>query len=129
MIKTFLSKSFGGLSKEYFLRQLMFALIMYSLYIYYAIFSSSGSRHGDWVTILFMTVSTLLYPYSRFVYETVVNTIIGDNNFQVGGIIFLFCKIATMLMCWIYALLVAPVCLLFLFGYHSIKERRKLVDE
>ena len=66
-----------------------------------------------------MGVSTFLYPYSRFVYESVVGFLMGENVFYFNAFVMLFAKLFTMLMCWSFAIVVAPIGLAYLYFHHS----------
>lgn len=72
--------------------------------------------------MLFVVVSTLLYPYSRFVYESIIGFVMGGNVFFVNAIFMLFTKFVTMAMCWGLAIFVAPVGLAYLYYHHSKAE-------
>lgn len=72
--------------------------------------------------LLFTVFSTLLYPYSRFVYESIVRFIMGENVFFVNAIFMLITKFITMLMCWGVAIFVAPIGLAYLYYHHSKAE-------
>lgn len=71
---------------------------------------------------LFFLVSTLLYPYSRFVYESIAGFIMGKNVFFVNAIVMMMAKIFTMVMCWAAAIIIAPIGLLYLYIHHSKNE-------
>lgn len=64
---------------------------------------------------LFTVLNTLLYPYSRFVYEKILGFIIGDNVFYGNAIIVLLFKLFTMWLCWFFAFVVAPAGLIYLY--------------
>jgi F0F1-type ATP synthase assembly protein I len=81
--------------------------------------TSRGGQALHLPFVLMMVVNTLLYPYSRFVYESVVNFIMGENVFFVNAILLLAVKIASMLFCWLCAIFVAPVGLAYLYYHHS----------
>ncbi|WP_256857306.1 hypothetical protein [Xanthomonas axonopodis] len=66
-----------------------------------------------------LAVNTLLYPYSRFVYESIVGYIMGGNVFFVNAILMLFVKLMTMAICWSFAIFIAPIGLLYLYVHHS----------
>lgn len=112
-----LAKSFGGLSRQYYFRQLFFAILMGAFFI------SVGFRQRDGgVAVgatLIVIVNTILYPYSRFVYESIVEFIIGNNTFFVNAIFMLLVKMVTMLACYMLAVFIAPVGLLYLYFYHG----------
>jgi hypothetical protein len=111
-----IQKTFGGLSGRYYFRQLFFSLIIAAFFVF--IYTQGG--HSIPVrSLFFIIVSTLLYPYSRFVYESVAGFIMGDNVFFVNGFLLLAAKFITMIICWTCALFVAPVGLIYFYFHHS----------
>lgn len=66
-----------------------------------------------------LVVNTLLYPYSRFVYESIMDFIVGDNLFVINAVLMLITKFLTMLLCWSFAVFIAPVGLVYLYFHHS----------
>ena len=111
-----LAKTFGGLTTQYYFRQLAFGLV-FPAFIYFM--TSKGANPLQINMIIFMGVSTFLYPYSRFVYESIVNFIMGNNVFFVNALFMLFVKLMTMLLCWSFALFIAPIGLAYLYHHHS----------
>lgn len=72
------------------------------------------------IGMLFFTIaSTLLYPYSRFVYESIIGFVMGENVFFVNAILMLITKFFTMTMCWVFAIFVAPIGFAYLYYHHS----------
>ena len=109
-------KTLGGLSRQYYLRQFFFGLLISG----FVIFMLSHSPHPLPVkTIILLIINSLLYPYSRFVYESIVNFIMGDSVFIVNAVLMLFIKLMTMAICWCAAILIAPVGLAYLYYHHS----------
>jgi hypothetical protein len=111
-----LARSFGGLAPRYYIRQLLFGL-------FFPVFLLL--MHGKGVFALpvqvevFIAVNTLLYPYSRFVYESVAGYIVGDNVFVFPATMFGTVKIFTMLFCWVFAIVVAPIGLVWLYFHNG----------
>ena len=70
--------------------------------------------------IAFMVISTLLYPYSRFVYESVAGYLMGRNIFFLNAFVLLFVKFIAMMLCWVLAIFMAPIGLAYLYFHHSI---------
>ena len=101
-----LAKTFNDLSASYYLRQficgLTFPLLMFLM-------TSSGKYPLQLGIVALMMVNTLLYPYSRFVYESVIDFIVGQNEFFVNAALMLVVKLMTMLVCWSCAMIVAPI--------------------
>lgn len=113
-----IAKTFGGLSRQYYIRQFLFGLIFPALMVF--ALGRDGNPHPlSFGSYIFFAVCTLLYPYSRFVYESVVGYILGQNVFYVNAFFMLFVKAMTMALCWAMAILIAPVGLLYLYFHHS----------
>lgn len=111
-----LQKTFGGLSLQYFIRQFLFGLIWPAM----AIFLQSHAQTPWHANLVFgLVVNTLLYPYSRFLYESVVCYIVGNNIFLVPVLLSLSVKFLTMALCWCCAIFMAPIGLIYLYLYHS----------
>jgi hypothetical protein len=117
-----LAKTFGGLSRAYYIRQLMFCAIFPAFFVFVAI-SSGGPM--PFVLGLFLAVSTLLYPYSRFVYDRIVDFVIGENVFLVSIPLVILVTCFTMALCWFFAIFVAPIGLAYLFFLHTGAERQQ----
>lgn len=111
-----IAKTFGGLSREYYFRQFVFGLIFPAFVVYMSMESGRAPQAG---VIAVFIVNTLLYPYSRFVYESIMGFIFGKNEFYVNAILMLFVKFMTMAMCWSFAIFIAPLGLAYLYYYHS----------
>lgn len=117
-----LSRTLGGLSPQYYFRQLFFAVLVATAIFWLA---HNSSQTFPWNFLLFALVSTLLYPYSRFVFESVVGFIQGDNVIFGSLPFMLVVKSATIVFCWLFALFVAPIGLLYLYYRHSRKEAQQ----
>ena len=111
-------KTFGGLSKAYYFRQLFFAMLIFVFYTAVILHVQVGLSAKVW-SILFFTLSTLLYPYSRFVYESIVNFIIGDNRLYLNANVVFGTKLVTVLLCWAFAIFISPIGLTYLYFHHS----------
>lgn len=113
-------KTLGGLSIEYYFRQFFFGLTI-AAFIFFM--STQSGRSMSMGMLFFTIVSTLLYPYSRFVYESLVGFVMGENVFFVNAFFMLVTKFFTMAVCWVFAIFVAPIGLAYLYFYHSKAER------
>lgn len=111
-----LAKTFGGLSAPYYLRHFIFGLA-FPIFVFMMLSQSSRPIHMP--LVLMMVLNTMLYPYSRFVYESIVNFIVGENVFFVGAVLALVVKAMTMAFCWVGAIFVAPLGLAYLYFHHS----------
>lgn len=117
---SFLSKTFGGLSRAYYLRQLFFGSLILALFVSIAL-KSQNTQYG---MIAVAVGLTLLYPYSRFVYERVIGFVVGENVFFGNALFMLTVKVFTMMLCWGFAYVIAPVGLIYLYVYHSRQVAR-----
>mgnify|MGYP001086015253 FL=1 len=116
-----IAKTFGGLSARYYVRQFLFGLIFPALILFVLTRGSQPHASAFGAYALF-AVNTLLYPYSRFVYESIIGYIMGSNVFFVNAILMLFVKLITMAICWSFAIFIAPFGLLYLYIHHSRKS-------
>ncbi|RCL26976.1 hypothetical protein C6A77_10615 [Pseudomonas sp. AFG_SD02_1510_Pfu_092] len=117
-MRRIISMTFGGLTPSYYLRQLFFGSLFAALILGFAANSTAGLT-GKPGLLLMAVVSTLLYPYSRFVYESVVGFIMGNNVFFVNALFMLSVKVFTMALCWSFAIFIAPAGLAYLYWHHS----------
>jgi hypothetical protein len=106
----YVKKSFRGLSREYYLRQLFFSSLILVVFLYALI--GSDRIHYDFM--MFSVINTLLYPYARFVYESCVRFILGENIIILPLRLHLIGKLFTILMCWWCAPFISPVGLVYL---------------
>jgi hypothetical protein len=106
--------TFGGLTRQYYLRQLFFGCIIAAVMYWMKTIASPASPS----LLVWMAINTLLYPYARFVWESIVGFIFGANVFIVPAIILLFAKLVTMFLCWQLAILIAPIGLGYLYWHH-----------
>lgn len=106
------ARSFGGLSRACYFRHFVFGLIFAGFIIF---LMSRGPNTPSLSAFLFVALSTSLYPYSRYVYESLIAFVFGDNRFSVNAILFLIVKVITIAFCWGSAIFVAPLGLIFLY--------------
>lgn len=111
-MQSFFAKTFGGLSGPVYLRHFLFGAVISALLIS---FSLTGNHKANYGFIVFALINTVLYPYARFVYESVVSYIVGNNQFFWSTGLFLYAKYLTIAMCWAFSIFVAPVGLIYLF--------------
>jgi len=115
-MQSFLSKTICGLTASYYLRQLFFGVLVAAFFIFMKSRAPSGI---DFANVALSIASALLYPYSRFVYESIVGFVLGTNVFYVNAGLMLGVKFITMFICWFLAVFIAPLGLLYLYWYHS----------
>jgi hypothetical protein len=120
MLYSLLSKTFGGLSRPYYFRQLFFGLLFAC--IFFSIGYSSGV--GLQPKMLAIAIAgAVLYPYSRFVYDSILEFFMGDNVIELPLMFALMKTVFGIGLCFLFAPFIAPVGLLFLLYHHSKEER------
>lgn len=117
-----LKKTIGGLSPRYYFRQLFFSVILCGIFLYPLTHELEQLPFG---IMILLAINTFLYPYSRFSYQGVVSFIIGDNVFFGNAGAMLLAKLFTMLMCWAFAIFIAPIGLVYLYFHHSKVDHQK----
>ena len=114
-----IQKTFGGLTPSYYFRQLAFGSLFLALNLWMMARYGHGQTTKMVVSSIFFIVTTALYPYSRFVYESIVGFIVGRNTFFVNVFFMMFVKLMTMALCWAGAIFIAPIGLAYLYYHHS----------
>lgn len=124
-MSNFIQKTFGGLSLNYYVRQFLFALL---ISVFIGFISLKHPRTGELNIhfLVFILINQFLYPYARFVYESIIDYILGNNVFFVNAILSLIVKLFTMLLCYCFAIFIAPIGLIYLYFYHSKREKQEL---
>jgi hypothetical protein len=119
-----LQKTFGGLSKRYYVREFIFGLMFPAIIILVPFFVLSSTNTPPLSMVIIAIINTIMYPYARFVYQSVMGFIMGGNVFAVNAILFLGVKLATMALCWAMAIFIAPIGLAYLYYHHSKNEKQ-----
>ncbi|WP_060825641.1 hypothetical protein [Sulfurospirillum cavolei] len=115
-MQDFINKTFKGLNTAYYVRHFIFGIVIAIVFVSAL---SNGFKHFSFGFIFSAVLNTFLYPYARFVYESVVGYIFGNNVFFVNMILLLTLKIISMMICWTLAIFIAPLGLGYLYFYHS----------
>src|SRR5690606_9591181 len=116
MMQEIIKKTFGGLSVQYYICQLFFGALFAALIIYVVI---NGGKPVIVSISALLAIDTFLYSLSRFVSESVVGFIRGNDVFFVSAVFMIVAKVCTMLLCWSFAIFVAPIGLAYLSYRHS----------
>ncbi|MDD0910203.1 hypothetical protein LZ757_12080 (plasmid) [Xylella fastidiosa subsp. morus] len=111
-----IQKTFGGLSKPCYFRHFFFGLIFVAIFVFISLKNPNSFSISS---AMLFAVNAFLYPYSRFVYEKVIGFIVGNNIFVLPAVVMLFAKLMTMMVCFMFAIFIAPIGLAFLYYYHT----------
>lgn len=123
-MKLIIKKTIGGLPKEYYLKHLLFSMIL----AFFVCFTAAST--GDTSNYIFFIptiINALLYPYTRFLYGRIINFIMGnDNNYVIvtnNGCFFLYVRLCILAFAWSFSSLVAPISFIYLYFYNSKKSK------
>ncbi|MCV2509178.1 MAG: hypothetical protein N4Q32_01920 [Neisseriaceae bacterium] len=82
------------------------------------------AKDSNPVLILFIgawfILNTLLFPFARFALDSIINYVVTGNQFNLPKIISLLVKLFYLALCWAYAIVLAPIGIIF---YIIIKIR------
>ncbi|MDO4435795.1 MAG: hypothetical protein Q4B71_05185 [Cardiobacteriaceae bacterium] len=113
-IKEGVKLAFSGLSTKYYTRQAIIGLGLAVVLVWIA-----APRHQPSLAyisfIISMLINAALYPYARFVYEKVAELVVGDEEVFKKGLLSNLVKLIMMLLCFMFATLLAPLGLLYLY--------------
>ena len=121
-----LLKTFGGLSKQYYFRNFVFGLVLVAFFVFMLLKGANGIPVNF---LIMLAVNALLYPYSRFVYESVVGFVIGNNVFISSALFMLAVKLFMMVVCFFCAIVIAPVGLVYLYFYHTKQAQQEQQEQ
>lgn len=119
---SFFKKTFGGLTRAFYWRQFIFGLFIYGLFLYSVTQDNLLSFEYKVGMVVIATVMQFLYPYTRFVYHSITDFLLGDNVHIINVVILLMFRIFMAVLCWYFSPFIAPLGLAYLYFYHS---RRK----
>jgi len=111
-----IGKNFGGLSKAHYARHFIFGLIIATC-VMWVYMTGHYPNRSDVIAV--MVLDTVLYPYSRFVYEGVVAFIVGNHEFFFDLRDLVAFKMMTMALCWLFAVVLGPIGLVYLYFRHG----------
>lgn len=133
LVKNVLRKTVGGLSREYYWRHFLIALafivlpILAALYIYdMKELQFSYDPRMIFITVL-VVLMLLIYPYSRFVYDSLAGFIMGDSVYLINPLLLFFWRFFVFIICMQFSFVLAPVGMIYLYFYHTKQERQSLI--
>lgn len=112
-------KTFGGMPIEQYFRHFFFGAL-----VALAMFASQS--HSPSTTpagmIVFIVINTIIYPYSRYAIQVAGGFLMGDNAFFAHVGFILIVKTIITVLCWIFAIFMAPIGLMLLYAENSKKQ-------
>lgn len=121
MMKKALLRAFGGLDRSYLFKQYLVGIAIFAICAFIV------NRYSDGLglyTLLTFSVNTLLYPYSRYLFQSMLKAVFGNTVFDKGAAILTVLRVASIIVCWIAAWLIAPFGLVYLYFRGGQKSAR-----
>ena len=113
-----LKNMFQSLNRDWLIRHYLFGFAFYAFFVF-----TSVSQVGRFdAKLLILLPCALLYPFAMFVYESLVNFIVGDNVFFISGLLMLAWKVFRFVIIWVLAVpigLIGFIYLYFVYGRQS----------
>jgi hypothetical protein len=110
-MRKFLTIIYGSLSLSYLIKQYVFGGIMYALMLY----ANGASPIHKTGVFIFLTLSLVLYPFAMFVYDSIVDTLIGNWIVPVPAVLLLIWLPIKIVLIFMFAVLIAPIGMLYLY--------------
>jgi hypothetical protein len=112
MAMSFLTKIFSGVKLPYLIRAYILSAVIFLLLRYVA---SQGALADDGGFLIFNILSLILFPYAKLVWDEMKALLMGDNIFILPLFLMLFAKLFINLMLWGFAVLIAPLGILWVW--------------
>lgn len=111
-MKSIFLKTFGGLTASYLIRQYFFAILLGAFMLGFLSLGESEETRKivNGPMIAFVVVNVILYPYARYVFDSIVSFVLGDNFFILPIPVMLMIKFFNIAMCFCFAIFMAPLC-------------------
>lgn len=111
---TFLRRIFSGVQPSYLIRSYLIGLIFFALMFGMAL--SAETKNGMPIGLIaFATISTLLFPFAKLVWDELRDLAFGNNVFFMNAIFLFMLKWFVNGFLWACAIFVAPVGILYLW--------------
>ncbi len=126
--------AFKGLIPSYYFRNIFFGSFFCAGLIYLGSLARETNPDLFYGFLVLWPISLLLFPYSRFVIDTIYSFIMGDHVFFVNLNLWFIVKFITMFLCFYFAVFIAPIGLIILYiinsrAYKKYQEEMTMLDE
>ena len=108
----FFNNSFNHLTVEFYFTNLLLVMWLPAVVIFLA-YNVSQTNPISGIIIAFISlILWFLYPFSRYAFSRCLNAVMGGNIFLTSFSNFILLNLIAMVFCYIFAFLLAPVCML-----------------
>lgn len=108
----FLRRIFGSVDRAYLTRAYIIGIAIFALY---AFGLSRGAQPAPLAIWLVLAVDTLLFPFSKLVWDEVMALLLGRNMFILPAMFLMLAKLVINVALWAGAIFVAPLGILWLW--------------
>ena len=118
MLADIFERSFCGLDRTYYFRQLFFGILIAGFLMFFSWQTQSDIPMPPLVTatyVAFVLACILLYPYSMFVYDGIMGFLMGDNVYFLPLIFILPWRFFVRLSCFVFAPVIGFIGLIALY--------------
>jgi len=119
----FFNKTFGGLTREYYVRHFLISLFFPALFLFsFHVGHASVNLSSGFLLLLLGAINSLLFPYAYYACQSVVRSVIGERLVIVNVLGLLIGKVVQFTVCWAGAIYIAP------FGLASLYFKNRRLD-
>lgn len=108
---------FSGVNVSYIVRAYVIGLVFLSLFSF--LFFSGVNKNLSYfdivMLVLLLSVNTILFPFSKLVWDEVMNMVLGRNVIFVNALFLFGAKILINATLWVFAIFVAPIGLIYIW--------------
>lgn len=110
----FVSRIFGAINPRFLARSYLLGAAIFALVTWLSL-QADGDLGRALPAILLGVVSTLLFPFAKLVWNSARDFIMGDNLVVMNALVVFAAKFAVNLVLWMFAVLVAPIGVIYLW--------------
>ncbi len=107
-----LRRIFGSVDRAYLIRAY---IISFAIFAFYAAIFSRGTQPMQPSAWVFLIVNTILFPFSKLVWDEAMSLLLGRNMFILPAIFLMLAKVIINVALWAGAILIAPIGILWLW--------------
>ena len=101
------SRIFGTVDRTYLIRAYCIGIAFFALMMFFA---TRGTWHtSNYSGVAIYAVSTLLFPFSKLVWDTLFGAALGNNLIIMNALVLFLIKFFINGMLWGFAILIAPL--------------------
>lgn len=109
----FVRRIFGSVDRTYLVRAYVIGGAIFALHAAFLSNNSNGMAPGMWV---YMALSTLLFPFSKLVWDELKTLLMGQNMVFMNALLLFFFKLIINVVLWAAAIIIAPLGILYLWA-------------